>query len=101
MLESLWHSFTQNFCLGITDKNSRRIILLIDVKILFEIRDIEEKADTWWISEVEIPINPDFDQVEVKDSDIKLGRMIILDHLISVALAFPPVSEGDKSDLVH
>jgi len=73
----------------------------VDVKILFEIRDVVEKADTWWIREVEIPINPDFDKVEVKDSDIRSGRMIILDHLISVALALPPGSEEEKSDLAH
>ena len=73
----------------------------VDVKYLFEIRDIVEKADIWWIKEVEIPINPDFDQVEVKDSDIRSGRMIILDHLISVAVELPPVSEGEESDLVH
>jgi len=73
----------------------------LEVKYLFEIRDIVEKADIWWVKEVEIPINPDFDQVEVKDSDIRSGRMIILDHLISVALDLPPVSEEEKSDLVH
>jgi len=73
----------------------------VDVKYLFEIRDIVEKADIWWVKEVEIAINPDFDQVEVKDSDIRSGRMIILDHLISVALELPPVSEEEKSYLAH
>jgi len=73
----------------------------VDAKYLFVIRDIVEKADTWWIKEVEIPINPDFDQVEVKNSDIRSGRIMILDHLISVALELPPVSGEEKSDFIH
>ena len=73
----------------------------LDVKYLFEIRDIVEKADSWWLREMEIPSNPDFDHVEVKDSDIRSGRMMILDLLISVAVELPPASKEDKSDLVH
>ena len=73
----------------------------MDVKYLYEIRDVVMKADVWWAKEVEIPINPDFDQVEVKDSEIRSGRMIIIDHLISVALELPPIAGPKESDLVH
>lgn len=73
----------------------------VDVKYLFWIRDIIEKADIWWTKEFMIPINPDFDQVEVKDTDIESGRMIILDHLLSIALELSPGIEKDKSGLVH
>jgi hypothetical protein len=73
----------------------------VDVKYLYEIRDLVGKVDVWWLREVEIPVNPDFDQVEVKDSDIQSGRMIIINHLLSVALDLPPVAGPKDSNLVH
>ncbi len=73
----------------------------VDMKYIFEIRDIVAKAEIWCVKEMEIPVNPDFDQVEVKDSDIRSGRMSIIDHLISVALEMPPGIENNKSNLVH
>jgi hypothetical protein len=75
--------------------------LEVNVKYLFEIRDIIEKADVWWIKEVELPINPDFDQAKAKDLNVRSGRMIILDHLISVALELPPDSDKNKNTLIH
>lgn len=72
----------------------------VDMKYLFQIRDVVGKADIWWIREVEIPINPDFNDVKVKDSDIRSG-MLILDHLISIALELETDIEEDRSDLVH
>jgi hypothetical protein len=73
----------------------------VELKCLFQIRDIVEKADIWWIQELEIPINPDFDQVKIKDGDIRSGRMIILDHIISIACELKPGIEENKSGLVH
>jgi len=73
----------------------------VDVKYLFQIRDIVEKVEFWWVKEIEIPINPDLDQVEVKDADIRLGRTELLNHLISIAFELSPGMEEDKSDLVQ
>lgn len=73
----------------------------VEVKYLFQIRDIIEKVDIWWMKEVEAPINPDIDLDKIKDAIIKSGRMIILDHLISTVLKLSPGEEEDKSGLVH
>ncbi len=73
----------------------------VNVIYLFEIRDIIEKIDIWWMKEVESPINPDIDQDKIKNAVIKSGRMIILDHLISTAMELPSLEEEDKSGLVH
>jgi len=42
------------------------------------------KIDRWWISEVEIPTNPDFDGKEVRASEIRSGSMEFISYLISV-----------------
>lgn len=73
----------------------------LDIKKLFQLRDIIEKVDIWWWREVEIPGNPAFDNVDVKDTDIKSGQITILNHLISTALEIIPDMEKDKSNVVH
>lgn len=73
----------------------------VDIDFLFKIRKIVEKVDIWWIKEVELPINPDFDGIEVKDSDIQSGNLFILDHLLSIALEIDERVVKDKGPLVH
>lgn len=58
----------------------------VDVKYLFQIRDILEKVDVWWMKEVEALISPDIDLDKIQDASIRSGGMIILDHIISIAL---------------
>jgi hypothetical protein len=42
------------------------------------------KIDRWWISEVEIPANPDFDGEEISPSEIRSGSMEFISYLIGV-----------------
>jgi hypothetical protein len=48
-------------------------------------RQLLEKVEIWWIKEFEIPTNPDYDNVEIRDEDIKSGTVLGLDYVISVA----------------
>jgi len=52
-----------------------------------EIRRLLEKIEIWWIQNFEIPINSDYDGIEIKDEDIRPGPVIILDHLISIVFS--------------
>jgi hypothetical protein len=52
------------------------------------------KIDRWWIREVEIPSNPDFDDQNldtIDDSEITSGNMVFLQLLIQTAT-------GDDAD---
>ena len=73
----------------------------LDLNYLVQIRDILEKVDIWWVKEIEIPVNQDFDNIEVKDSDIKSGKMVVLDYLLSIALELGQDIEKNRSGLVH
>ena len=70
----------------------------VDVKYLFQIRDILEKVDVWWVKEVEALINSDIDLDKIQDASIMSGGMIILDHLISIALELDQVLKELKAD---
>jgi hypothetical protein len=50
-----------------------------------QMRQLLEKVEIWWIKEFEIPTNPDYDNVEIRDEDIKSGTVLGLDYVISVA----------------
>lgn len=52
--------------------------------------DFLNKIEVWWIKNVEIPCNPDFDEVEVSDEEIVPGSMLILSMMQQIAL-------GDES----
>jgi hypothetical protein len=58
----------------------------IDMRRFENIRYLLRKIETWWIKEIEIPTNPDFDGVEVPEEDIQPGSVIMLDFIIKIAL---------------
>ena len=61
--------------------------LNLNVGYFLRIRELLEKIEVWWVKNVDIPVNPDFDRVEVNEKDIRPGTVIALDYVISVALA--------------
>jgi hypothetical protein len=61
--------------------------LNLNIGYFVRIRELLEKIEAWWVKNFEIPVNPDFDGIEVDDKDIQPGRVIALNHLISVALS--------------
>src|SRR5262249_37298428 len=58
---------------------------VIDPVFFATIADLVMKIDRWWIREVEIPVNPDFDGRNITESEIQSGRMISLHLLIRSA----------------
>lgn len=69
----------------------------IRVDLLSSMIDLLVKMDQWWIREIEIPTNPDFDDIELTEEDYEKsmsGNMIIL-------LLILPILEGDTSKMEY
>ncbi len=59
----------------------------ITVNELTKIYEILAKVDSWWIREVELPVNPDFvhlDHEELETLVVHSGPMIVVSHLIEL-----------------
>ncbi len=56
------------------------------VKCFHEMVALLHKIEVWWIKEVEIPINPDFDGKEIDEDGIRSGSVINLQLLCDIAL---------------
>jgi hypothetical protein len=61
--------------------------LNLNIDYFVHIRQLLEKIEVWWILNFEIPSNSDFDGVEVDPQEIMPGRVVALDHLISIVLS--------------
>ncbi|CAA9582696.1 MAG: hypothetical protein AVDCRST_MAG86-3064 [uncultured Truepera sp.] len=48
-----------------------------------------KKIETWWILNVDVPTNPEFDGVNVTEVDIMPGPVIVLQLLLNIALEEP------------
>lgn len=69
----------------------------IRVDLLSNMIDLLVKMDQWWIREIEIPTNPDFDDIELTEEDYEKsmsGNMIILSLIL-------PILEGDTSKMEY
>ncbi|MEM2111966.1 MAG: hypothetical protein QXX08_08855 [Candidatus Bathyarchaeia archaeon] len=61
--------------------------LNFNVGYFLRIRELLEKIELWWVKNVEVPVNPDFDGIEGYEEDIRPGRVIAIDYVISVVFA--------------
>lgn len=61
--------------------------LNLNLSYFIRIRELLEKIEMWWVREFEIPVNPDFDNVDIDEIEILPSRVIMLDYLINVVLA--------------
>lgn len=61
--------------------------LNLELDYFIRIRELLGKIELWWVRNIEIPVNADFDDVEIVDSEIHPGRVVMLDYIISVAFA--------------
>ena len=71
----------------------------INVELIGGILEVVAKVDRWWIREVEIPTNPDFDEAlvdDLDDSKIISGSMLFLQLIIQVA-----TGEDDESETMY
>lgn len=66
--------------------------LNINVGYFLRIRELLEKIEIWWVKNVEVPANSDFDNIDVEEKDIYPGRVIILDYVISTVTV--PTNNG-------
>lgn len=60
----------------------------VDVDLLRKMCELLNKIDVWWIRNIEIPTNPDFDDQDVDsipDSEIRSGNHLFLAMLLQVA----------------
>ncbi|MGA7501591.1 MAG: hypothetical protein WBX00_33080 [Isosphaeraceae bacterium] len=57
----------------------------VNIQLLVAIVTLVTKIDRWWIREVDIPIDPDYDGREVADGDIHSGNMIFLQMMLQIA----------------
>ncbi len=67
----------------------------VDVQLLVDLCQLMNKIDVWWIRNVEIPTNPDFDDQDVDaipDSEIKSGNMIFMEIMLNIASGNEDVS---------
>ena len=60
--------------------------LNLNPEYFLQIRKLLEKIEMWWIKNVDIPTNSEFDDVEVDEKDIHPGRVIFIDYVISVVV---------------
>lgn len=58
----------------------------INLQHLRAIYDLLKKVDTWWVKEIELPCNPDYDEIEVSDEDIIPGSVLLISLLLQTAL---------------
>jgi hypothetical protein len=65
----------------------------LNVGLFQSICELVTKVDRWWIAEVEIPTNPDYDDREIDCDGIQSGNMIFLRVLVEVATGKPEEAE--------
>jgi len=58
----------------------------LEASRLERIRSLVAKIDLWWVREIEIPVNPDFDGREVANEDIGLPLVAFFDLVVTTAL---------------
>lgn len=59
----------------------------VDTALMGELCELLRKIDLWWIRNIEIPTNPDFDDVDtdsIPDSEIHSGNMIFLGMVFDI-----------------
>lgn len=57
----------------------------VQVQLFESINALVRKIDCWWIINVELEINSDFDGREIKQEEIISGRMLFLNLLLGIA----------------
>jgi hypothetical protein len=58
----------------------------ISLDLLRNILCLLRKVEIWWARNVDLAVNPDFDNANVADEDIHPGRVLVLNEIMRVAL---------------
>ncbi|MBC2773221.1 hypothetical protein H6M51_10125 [Rhizobium sp. AQ_MP] len=67
----------------------------LDLEMLIQALSLSVKIERWWIKNIELPTNPDFDGIDVSLDEIEPGRHLFLRQLIRVA--FQDVLDASES----
>lgn len=70
-----------------------KLDVLREATLLREAGGLLRKIEVWWIQNVEIPTNPDYDGSEIKDEDIIPGNIMFLQMIADVGL-----QEGEDAE---
>lgn len=57
---------------------------VIDIKNFDKIQYLIGHIEKWWILTFEVPVNPDYDNIEVTKEDVTSGIIILMQHLESM-----------------
>lgn len=52
--------------------------LQVDKRLLECLNELATKVSRWWALEVDVPTNPDFDHVQVKEENVQTGLMMFM-----------------------
>jgi hypothetical protein len=58
--------------------------LQVDKKLLECLNELATKISRWWALEVDVPANPDFDHVEVKEENVQTGLMMFMQVVMRI-----------------
>jgi hypothetical protein len=58
--------------------------LQVDKRLLECLNELATKISRWWALEVDVPTNPDFDHVEVKEESVLTGSMMFMQVVMGV-----------------
>ena len=58
----------------------------LDLRRLERIRFLVGKIERWWIREIEVPLDPEYDGREIADEDISPGIVMFLEMVLATAL---------------
>jgi hypothetical protein len=58
--------------------------LEVDRRLLECLNELVTKISRWWVLEVEVPTNSDFDHVDVKEEDVLTGPMMFMGVVMKV-----------------
>jgi len=75
--------------------------LNLNLDYFVHIRELLGKIELWWVRNFEIPVNSDFDGVEIADNDIFPGRVVMLDYVISVVIAEQSQEQSTAEHPLH
>ncbi len=59
----------------------------IDISIFEKLQLLIIKIEKWWVINFEIPINPEYDKLQISDEDVSSGIIILMQHLASMVNA--------------
>lgn len=69
----------------------------VNMQLLDSIQFMLAKIERWWIREVDMPVNPDYDNVDIStipDAEISSGRLVMMNLILSII-------HGREEDLRH